>query len=54
MSLIARATGGLEIAVLIDTLNNVLLLIPAVVLSSKSHSIAMSARPAPSLPYPWS
>jgi len=39
MSLIVRATGGLEIAVLIHTLNNVLLLIPAVVLSSLEESL---------------
>lgn len=38
MSLIVRATGGLEIAVLIHALNNVLLLIPAVVLSSLEES----------------
>ena len=38
MSLIARATGGLEIAVLIHALNNVLLLGPAVVLSSLAES----------------
>ncbi|MDX2026766.1 CPBP family intramembrane glutamic endopeptidase [Microcella sp.] len=39
MSLIVRATGGLEIAVLIHALNNVLLLIPAVVLSSLEESL---------------
>lgn len=39
MSLIVRETGGLEIAVLIHTLNNVLLLIPAVVLSSLEESL---------------
>ncbi len=38
MSLIVRATGGLEIAVLIHALNNVLLLGPAVVLSSLEES----------------
>lgn len=38
MSLIVRATGGLEIAVLIHVLNNVLLLGPAVVLSSLEES----------------
>lgn len=42
MSLIVRATGGLEIAVLIHTLNNVLLLIPAVVLSSLEESLDRS------------
>jgi hypothetical protein len=39
MSLIVRATGGLEIAVLIHALNNVLLLIPAVVLSTLEESL---------------
>lgn len=39
MSLIVRATGGLEIAVLIHVLNNVLLLIPAVVLSTLEESL---------------
>lgn len=43
MSLIVRATGGLEIAVLIHVLNNVLLLIPAVVLSSLEESFDRSA-----------
>ncbi len=38
MSLIVRATGGLEIAVLIHALNNVLLLVPAVVLRSLDES----------------
>ena len=38
MSLIVRATGGLEVAVLIHALNNVLLLGPAVVLSSLDES----------------
>ncbi len=38
MSLIVRATGGLEIAVLIHAINNVLLLGPAVVLSSLEES----------------
>jgi membrane protease YdiL (CAAX protease family) len=38
MSLIVRATGGLEIAVLIHALNNVLLLVPAVVLSTLDES----------------
>ena len=38
MSLIVRATGGLEIAVLIHTLNNVLLLGPAIVLGSLEES----------------
>ncbi|MDO9590767.1 MAG: CPBP family intramembrane metalloprotease, partial [Microcella sp.] len=38
MSLIVRATGGLEIAVLIHALNNVLLLGPAVVLSPLEDS----------------
>jgi hypothetical protein len=38
MSLIVRATGGLEIAVLIHALNNVLLLMPAVVLSTLEES----------------
>lgn len=39
MSFIVRATGGLEVAVLIHALNNVLLLIPAVVLSSLDESL---------------
>jgi uncharacterized protein len=39
MSLIVRATGGLEVAVLIHVLNNVLLLIPAVVLSTLEESL---------------
>ena len=38
MSLIVRATGGLEVAVLIHALNNVLLLGPAIVLSSLEES----------------
>jgi membrane protease YdiL (CAAX protease family) len=42
MSLIVRATGGLEIAVLIHVLNNVLLLVPAVVLSSLDESFDRS------------
>ncbi len=43
MSLIVRATGGLEIAVLIHALNNVLLLGPAVVLSSLEESFERGA-----------
>ncbi len=43
MSLIVRATGGLEIAVLIHALNNVLLLGPAVVLSSLAESFDRGA-----------
>lgn len=42
MSLIVRATGGLEIAVFIHALNNVLLLGPAVVLSSLEESFDRS------------
>jgi len=42
MSLIVRATGGLEIAVLIHVLNNVLLLVPAVILSSLELSFDRS------------
>lgn len=42
MSLIVRATGGLEIAVFIHVLNNVLLLGPAVVLSSLEESFDRS------------
>lgn len=38
MSLIVRATGGLEVAVLIHALNNVLLLGPAIVLGSLEES----------------
>ncbi len=43
MSLIVRATGGLEIAVLIHTLNNVLLLGPAIVLGSLEESFDRGA-----------
>jgi membrane protease YdiL (CAAX protease family) len=42
MSCIVWATGGLEVAVLIHVLNNVLLLIPAVVLSSLDESFDRS------------
>jgi membrane protease YdiL (CAAX protease family) len=42
MSLIVRATGGLEIAVLIHVLNNALLLIPAVILGSLEQSFDRS------------
>lgn len=42
MSLIVRATGGLEVAVLIHVFNNVLLLVPAVILSSPEHSFDRS------------
>lgn len=42
MSFLVRATGGLEIAVFIHVLNNVLLLIPAVLLSTLEESLDRS------------